>query len=136
MTRSAAKAAPGDIDPSAAKMHAAANFAFPLMASSLPVSEIRLVRSRDLSVLVGAVLVRIFGADIFQPRAQRAPISDRRGPGRREYAFILDGEEELQVLAPVVGIHIERFDRRIDDAGAEILFCVALQPFSCGFVIQ
>jgi hypothetical protein len=57
--------------------------------------EIRLIRSRDLNVLFSAVLAGIFGADIFQPFAQRAPIGYGRRPGHREHAFILDRHLQL-----------------------------------------
>ena len=62
---------------------------------SQALSEIRLVRSRDLGVPFGAVFTWVISADIFQPFAQRAPVSYGRRPGRRQYSFILDGDQEL-----------------------------------------
>src|SRR5205823_790618 len=74
------------------------------------VSEVRLVRSWDLGVSFGAIFVRVISADIFQPLAQWAPVSYGRRPRRREYCLIVNGEQKLQIFAPVVGIHIVRFD--------------------------
>jgi hypothetical protein len=63
---------------------------------------------RDRGVTFGVVYMRVFGADIFSaaPIVDRAPISYGRRPGRRENAFILDRELELQVFAPIVGVGV------------------------------
>src|SRR6516162_6594623 len=57
---------------------------------------------------------------------EAAPISHGRGPRRREGAFIVDRELELQVRAPVVWRWL----------GAPILFCVPFPSFFRGFVID
>src|SRR5271167_3672136 len=69
------------------------------LAGSCP-SEIRLVRPRHFGVL-SRVPLDVFGANRFHPVGGTAPISHGRGPRRREDAFILDRELELQVLARI-----------------------------------
>jgi hypothetical protein len=55
--------------------------------------EIRLVRSRHLRVLSVVIFMLVLGTDVFlQLTHQRGPIGYGRRPGRREDAFILDGE--------------------------------------------
>src|SRR5215831_20792947 len=73
-------------------------------------SEIRLVRARHRGI--SSRVSRIFGADIFTSASsapiayRRAPISYGRRPRRRKDAFILDGELQLQVPAPIVGVAV------------------------------
>src|SRR5258707_5880974 len=88
-------------------------------------SEIRLVRPWHSGIL-SRIPLDVFGANRFRPVAEAAPISYRRGPWRREGAFIVDGEVELKVLAPVVWRWV----------GAPILFRVPFPSFLCGFVID
>src|SRR5215813_9992724 len=59
-----------------------------LLARQKPCSKIRLVRVRDLGVLVCVVFTPVFGADQLRPWIQGAPIRDGRGPRRREHALI------------------------------------------------
>src|SRR5580658_5066487 len=91
-------------------------------------SEIWLFRSRDLGFLIVIVLEPVFGADSFRPFVGAAPISYARGPGHREDARILDGEAELEVLAPIVAVDAHR--------GALILFCVPFQAFFRVLVVK
>src|SRR5207302_5532472 len=81
-------------------------------------SEIRLIRMRGLRILSVMESKPAFGADSFRKFAAVAQINHGRGPGRRESAFILDRELDLQVLVLVIGI--------IRSAGPSVLFCTAL----------
>src|SRR5258708_32036948 len=65
-------------------------------------SEVRLLGFRDVRVLVVVVLARIFGTDRFRYLVGPRHISQGRGPGRREDAFILDRHMQLQELAAVL----------------------------------
>src|ERR1700676_4110979 len=89
-------------------------------------SEIRLVRTRDVGILVVMESKRVFGAGDFRPFEAVAQINHGRGPRRREGARVLDGEMDLQVLVIVVGVD--------GSAGAPILFCSAFQRVLYGFV--
>ena len=88
-------------------------------------SEIRLVRPRHRGIF-SRVPFDVFRANRFRPAAEAAPISHGRGPRRREGAFIVDRELELQVRAPVVWRWL----------GAPILFCVPFPSVFRGFVID
>src|SRR5439155_7487760 len=81
------------------------------------------------SVLVRAIFIWVYGADSYHHFARRAPVRHGRGPGRGEHIRVLDRESELQVLAPVIGVHIPWL-------GAEILFSVPFQSFFRNFVIN
>src|SRR5258708_30179805 len=90
-------------------------------------SEIRLVRCRDRGFL-SREPVGVFGANSFRPVGEAAPVSHGRGPRRREDAFVLDRELELQILAHMV---------RVPDPLGELIFlCVSFQPLFRGFVIK
>jgi hypothetical protein len=75
-----------------------------------PLSEIRVVRSRDLRILFGAVFMWVFGADIFLAFEHRLPIGHGHGPGRREDARILDRPESegCQRLGKAVPTYLRR----------------------------
>src|SRR6266700_3915512 len=87
---------------------------------SMRPSEIWLIRNRDLSVLFGAVFIRVFGADTFRPGTRGAPIRYGRRPRRRENSFILDSELELQV--PALIIRVERQPGVVNEENGGILF--------------
>src|SRR6516165_5838689 len=92
-------------------------------------SEIRLVRSRHRGVPSGIIFVPVFGADIFRPFAQGAPISYDRRPRHSEDAFILDRKLELQSFALIVGV-----DSPLGHAA--ILFFTSFLRFFRGFEIK
>ena len=64
------------------------------------------------------------------------PISYRRRPRHCENTVVLDSEQELQMLAPIVGIdvHSNRAERRA--LQVKILFCIPFQPFFRGLVVE
>jgi len=64
---------------------------------------------RDRGVLPGVVYMPIFGADIFRPFAEGAPIGFSRGPYHRKNSIVLDREFQLQSLALIVGIGCPAF---------------------------
>src|SRR5260370_31544388 len=65
-------------------------------------SEVRLLGFWHVRVFVVVVLARIFGTDPFRYVVGPRHISQGRGPGRREYAVILDRHVQLQELATVL----------------------------------
>src|SRR5260370_1028875 len=71
---------------------------------------------------------RCFPRKRLPPSRRGAPVSHRRGPRRREDAFVLDHELELQILAPIVRVP--------DPLGDEILLCVPFEPLFRGLVIK
>src|SRR5438128_4665485 len=76
----------------------------------------------------------VFGADIFAPWAQPAPISYSRRPGHREGAFILDGEVELESFPPVIKVCGRS---RITSAKElKIFLCITVCRFLGGLVIK
>src|SRR5215469_9338556 len=82
--------------------------------------------------------MRIFGADSLRPCAERpytqtGSIDDGRRPWRREDAFILDREFELQVLG--LGVQIDDHSGVISNE-AGILFRTSLQCFLCGLIVD
>jgi hypothetical protein len=83
---------------------------------------------RDASFLIVMESKRVFGADLFLQFATVAQINRGRGPGRREGAFVLDGEMDLQVLVLIVGAD--------GSSGAPILLCASCQPVFHGFAVK
>ena len=67
-------------------------------------SEIRVIGRRHIGILDAIEFMSVFCTDNFWPMSGAAPISYGRGPRCREYAFILDREMDLQVLALVVAV--------------------------------
>src|SRR5260370_38635913 len=65
-------------------------------------SEVRLVRSRDLGVVFIIILGPVFRTDPFRYLVGPGHIGQGRGPGRREDAFIFDRQMKLQELASVI----------------------------------
>src|SRR5258708_35446043 len=97
-------------------------------------SEIWFVRPRHVGVLA-RVPLDVFGASLFRPvggvtsttSTSTTSISHGRGPRRREDAFVLDREPELQVLAPIFRVH---------PLGDVMLLGVACEPLFGGFGIK
>src|SRR5262249_25034998 len=65
-------------------------------------SKVRLAGKRDAEILFAVETERVLGADDFRPFETVAHVEHARGPGRREGAFILDREMDLQVLVLIV----------------------------------
>jgi DNA invertase Pin-like site-specific DNA recombinase len=63
--------------------------------------------------------MRAVGADHFRPLAQRAPVTYGRRPELGEDAVILDGEFELQPLAPVIGVACKARIGTLDASAAQ-----------------
>src|SRR5438477_3352624 len=91
-------------------------------------SEIRLVRMRGLRILSVMESKPAFGADSFRKFAAVAQVNHGRGPGRRESAFILDRELDLQVLVLIVGV--------VGSAGSPVLLGTALHRAFGIFVVD
>src|SRR5450755_1930190 len=82
--------------------------------------------------------MRIFGADSLRkfargPSVNTGPVDDGRGPWRREGAFVLDRDIELQVIAP--GVQIGDHSGVISEGG-RILFRASLQYLVRSFVVD
>src|SRR5215467_7927497 len=94
----------------------------------MSLSKVWFLRGRHVGVLVVVVLVLIFGANGFLPLAAAGPIGDGRGPRRGEDAIVLDGEPDLEELAPVIRVEVA--------SNALVLLGVALEALFRVFVID
>src|ERR1051326_6049790 len=68
-------------------------------------SKVRCLSRRELRLIV-VEIPGVLGANKLRPRINRRPVRNARRPGRREHAFILDGELHLQHLAALVRIEV------------------------------
>src|SRR5258708_10700326 len=104
----------------------------PPCVTLLEVLEVRLLGFRHVRVLVVVILVRIFGADSLRYLVGPRHISQRRAPGRREDAFILDRHMQLEELAAVLAEDITVKEPILSSVPVECVFHVVIiaQPIA------
>src|SRR5262245_16661890 len=70
--------------------------------------EVWLIGRRNAGLLIVVEAQPVFGAGDFRPFTAVTQIDHRRSPARRERAFVLDREIDLQILVLVVAGEIGR----------------------------